>query len=95
MRRAAKVDRNQAEIVEALRKAGASIQVLSGVGHGFPDLLVARPGELALPMEVKMPGEDLTEMEQEWFANWGGRAAIVYSIDDALRLLTQANIHGV
>ena len=40
MRRAAKVDGNQAEIVSALRQVGAEVQSLASVGQGVPDLLV-------------------------------------------------------
>ena len=46
MRRAAKVDANQEQIVQALRACGATVQSLAGVGKGVPDLLVgirARP----------------------------------------------------
>ena len=40
MRQAAKVDDNQAAIVEALRSLGASVESLAAVGKGVPDLLV-------------------------------------------------------
>jgi hypothetical protein len=40
MRRAAKIDANQPQIVEALRKAGATVHSLAAVGNGIPDLLV-------------------------------------------------------
>ena len=52
MRRAARTDANQAEIVAALRKAGASVTSLAGVADGCPDLLVGRAGQTLL-MEVK------------------------------------------
>ena len=47
MRRAARIDRNQSEIVEALRKLGASVQPLHGAHDGIPDLLVV-PGRKLL-----------------------------------------------
>ena len=43
MRRAA-VDANQAEIVKALRKVGATVQPLHRVGQGCPDLAVGHGG---------------------------------------------------
>jgi hypothetical protein len=52
VRRAARTDRNQAEIVAALRAAGATVWVASGVGRGFPDLLVTHRDRLHL-LEVK------------------------------------------
>ncbi len=44
MRRAANVDRNQPEIVAALRAAGATVEYLHAVGGGCPDLLVGYRG---------------------------------------------------
>jgi len=35
---ARKVDVNQAEMVETLRKAGADVYILSSVGKGIPEL---------------------------------------------------------
>lgn len=90
MRRAAKVDRNQAEIVAALRKAGYAVQILSMVGQGIPDILVGVPtgkadgSNVNLLMEIKMPGETLTPDEAEWHAAWRGQVAIVTSAEEAL-----------
>ena len=44
MRRAAKIDANQTEIVKALRQVGASVQSLASTGKGCPDLLVGFRG---------------------------------------------------
>ena len=44
MRRAAKIDDNQAVIVKALRKAGCEVMSLAAIGNGCPDLLVYRGG---------------------------------------------------
>ena len=52
MRYAAKIDSNQNEVVNALRKAGASVQSLAALGKGVPDLLVAIRG-VNLLMEIK------------------------------------------
>ena len=52
MRRAARADSNQAEIVDALRKVGASVQPIHTVGGGVPDLLVGFRGQNYL-FEVK------------------------------------------
>jgi hypothetical protein len=90
--RAAKIDRNQPEIVAALRKAGASVQSLAGVGQGVPDLLVGYMGKTAL-LEVKdglkvKSKQKLTEDQKPWHANWrGGTLATVDGIDAALRVL--------
>lgn len=39
-----RVDRNQPEIVEALRKVGASVGHTHAVGQGFPDVVVGVQG---------------------------------------------------
>lgn len=52
MRRAAKVDGNHSEVVDALRRAGIAVRSMAGVGQGFPDLLCAFRDTLVL-LEVK------------------------------------------
>lgn len=90
--RAAKIDRNQPEIVAALRKAGASVQSLAGVGVGCPDLLVGFANRTAL-IEIKdgtkvKSAQKLTECQVGWHANWrGGTLATVDGVDAALTVL--------
>ena len=91
MRRAAKVDRNQSEIVDALRKAGATVTPLHAVGKGCPDLLVGWRGDNFL-MEVKdgdLPpsARKLTPDQQTYHALWGGQIVIVTSVEEALNAL--------
>lgn len=83
---ARKVDGNQAEIVQALRKAGATVYCAHAVGHGFPDLVIAFR-ERVLLAEVKMPKGKLTSAERKWHAEWPIPVPILRSIDDALRML--------
>lgn len=94
MRRAARVDTNQADIVEALRKAGARVQDTSRLGGGYPDLTVGYRGQTLL-MEVKRPGgsieKKLTEQQREWISRWcGGKVWLVSSVDEALSALEQS-----
>lgn len=92
MRRAAKIDRNQPEIVQALRQAGATVQSLAAVGAGVPDLLVGFQGKTAL-IEVKDSAKPpsarcLTDDQLQWHALWrGGTLAVVCDVDSALRVL--------
>ena len=92
MRRAAKIDANQTQVVESLRAAGATVQSLAAVGQGVPDLLVGFRGQTVL-MEIKdgrkPPSERrLTEDQLKWHGAWqGGPVAIVDGIDAALRIL--------
>ena len=82
----AKVDANQAEIVNMLRDIGASVLVLSRVGQGCPDLAVGFRG-VTYFLEVKTDKGKLTPAEQEFFDSWEGRAAVVRSPDDALKAI--------
>ena len=92
MRRAAKIDANQTQVVEALRAAGATVQSLAAVGQGVPDLLVGFQSKTML-MEVKdgrkPPSQrQLTEDQLKWHGAWrGGPVAIVDGPDAALRML--------
>lgn len=86
MRRAAKVDRNQGDIVEMLRAVGASVESLARVGAGVPDLLVGFRGQNWL-LEVKVGKGALTEDQQEWHPAWRGQVAVVRSADEALRVI--------
>jgi Holliday junction resolvase len=92
MRRAARIDANQEQVVSALRAAGATVQSLAGVGVGVPDLLVGYQGKTLL-LEVKdgkkPPSERrLTEDQVRWHGAWrGGPLAVVDGVDAALRVL--------
>jgi hypothetical protein len=83
---AAKVDRNQAEIVAALRQVGATVQHLHTVGQGCPDLLVGFRGVNYL-LEVKSSGGCFTPDEQAWHQAWSGEIHIVYSARAALQVI--------
>lgn len=91
MRYANRIDANQNKIVDALRKAGAVVRIISQ-GDGIPDLLVGYRGYTIL-MEVKdgdkVPSaRKLTEAEQKFFDDWrGGMLTIVNSVDEALETL--------
>ena len=91
MRYANRIDANQNMIVDALRKAGAVVRIISQ-GDGIPDLLVGYKGYTIL-MEVKdgdkVPSaRKLTEPEQKFFDDWrGGMLAVVNSVEEALEIL--------
>jgi len=91
MRYANRIDANQNKIVDALRKAGAVVRIISQ-GDGIPDLLVGYNGFTIL-MEVKdgdkVPSaRKLTEAEQKFFNDWrGGLLVIVNSVEEALETL--------
>jgi hypothetical protein len=86
MRRAARRDANEDEIVEALKAAGAKVRRLD-----FIDLLVGFRRRNYL-LEVKNPkrkGKDMAHrMKQaQWRAEWPGQAAEVTTVEEALAVL--------
>jgi hypothetical protein len=90
---AKRIDANQPEIVDALRRVGAVVQSLAELGRGCPDLLVAFRGDNYL-MEVKdgskpPSARQLTADEAAWHGRWkrAGQVEIVESVNDALRVI--------
>jgi len=84
MRYAARVDANQAEIVKALRDAGAYVWII-----GLPvDLLVGYNSHTFL-VEIKDgPKKRLTKLQQDFFENWaGGTLARIDGPEAALRMI--------
>jgi Holliday junction resolvase len=79
MRRAAKIDANQTDLVEAFRRLGCSVLSLAAVGKGVPDLLVATRGITWL-VEVKMPKGKETPDQVDFATNWQGCRAIVRDV---------------
>ena len=89
---AKRTDHNQALIVEALRTAGCSVQILAGIGFGCPDLLCGFH-EKNILFEIKNlqgRGDRLTPAETDWIKNWKGQIAIVYDAQQALSVLYDA-----
>jgi hypothetical protein len=84
MRYAARVDANQAQVVSALRAAGAYVWII-----GLPvDLLVGYNNQTYL-VEIKDgPKKGLTRLQQDFFGNWcGGNLHRIDGPDDALRMI--------
>lgn len=90
MRYAARVDSTQAEIVKALRAAGAYVWII-----GLPvDLLIGFQGKTAL-VEVKVlvgvkkrKQSAFTALQAAFMREWtGGTVATVTDVEGALRLL--------
>jgi hypothetical protein len=83
-----RTDANQAAIVRAFRALGWSVQDLSLVGRGCPDLAVARNGK-NLFVEVKQPKADLTDDEAIWHEEWRGPVVIVRTVEDVAKLTAE------
>jgi hypothetical protein len=89
---AAKVDANQAAIVQVLRDCGLEVELTHRLGKGFPDIVVGgynrRLDQLAnLLVEIKVPGkeDDLTADEVKWHARWRGPKLIASSAESVLQ----------
>ena len=84
IRRAARVDANQAQIVSALRAAGAYVWII-----GLPvDLLVGYEGQTWL-VEIKDGHKkSLTRLQQDFFGKWcGGKLFRIDNAEEALRMI--------
>ncbi len=78
------VDVNQAEIVAALRACGYRVLTMHAVGGGFPDLIVAKAGNVWL-LEVKAATGRLTPAQERFIETWSGPSVhVVRSIAEAL-----------
>lgn len=87
MRVRAKVDRNQPEIVAALRKAGAVVHCTHQLGKGFPDLFCNYRGRI-FGFEVKDPMQNPaarkpTPDQVAWLENWNRCGETVFVIETA------------
>jgi hypothetical protein len=88
---ARKTDDNQSKIVEALRSIGATVQILSAVGHGCPDIAVGIFRRNYF-FEIKNPdqpksAQSLTADEAIWHNGWKGRVAIIRNVEEALEAI--------
>jgi hypothetical protein len=90
VRHAARVDKNQSEIVACLRDAGATVWII-----GLPvDLLIGYNGKTALA-EVKIlqgkkkpKAAGYTDLQVQFMQSWnGGTVATLTDVESAIRLL--------
>ena len=94
IRRAARVDANQSEIVYTLRQMGCSVVSLAAVGKGVTDLLVGVSGKNLL-IEVKDGSRSpskrkLTPDQMIFHAEWRGQIAKAESVDEAISIVNEA-----
>lgn len=90
MRRAAKTDTNQGEIVNGLRSIFGPECVFdaSGMGKGFPDLVIGVRGKTLL-MEVKTKTGKLTTDQIIFHKLWDGQIAVVTTLEEALQVIAK------
>jgi len=96
-----RTDANQQAIVKLLRRCYASVQVLSGVGKGVPDILIG--ASLPCPhCGCRFPQNRLAEVkdgakvpsarrftpaEAKWHQEWKGQKCVIESEAQALELI--------
>lgn len=86
-----RVDANQREIVEGLRKVGATVEHLHTIGKGCPDILVGykrwNGRHMNYLMEIKHGKGQLTPDEHDWHEKWNGQVAVVRTVREALGII--------
>jgi len=91
-RRVMRHDANHKTIVDALRKCGAKVLDLSGIGSDCPDVLIAFRGRLILA-EIKNPDnwygkKGLTPGQRKFADGWADTPVmVILTVDDALRAI--------
>lgn len=88
MYRAAKRDKNEREIIDALLKIGCTVQQLDDAY--VPDLLVgyitSTGDKINILMEVKNKKGTLKKGQIAWHESWKGQVAVVRTVEEALDL---------
>lgn len=84
-------DATQDPIVAALVAVGATVQDLSRIGGGVPDLLVGYHGANYL-IEVKSPTgvkhqTGLRATQVDWHSKWTGQVSVANSPEQALEII--------
>ncbi len=93
VRRAAKIDANQPEIVKAFRQLGASVAITSSAHDGMTDIIVGLGG-LTVLVEIKDGSKPpskrkLTPDQVAFHGNWQGAITVVETIDQAIELVAR------
>lgn len=91
VRRAARVDANQPEVVAAFRDEGCTVAITSAAGEGFPDIVVGLDGVNAL-VEIKdgckpPSARRLTPEQVTFHSSWAGWVEVVVDTDQARALV--------
>ena len=93
MRRAARIDENQPEVVETFEKMGASVLHTHQLGQGAPDIVIGYKNKNVL-IEIKDSKKPpskrrLTPDEEKFHKLWKGDIRVVESADDAANIIRE------
>lgn len=91
--RAAKVDANQGELVDVMRRMGASVVITSVAGDGFPDTVVGWGG-ISVLAEIKdgakVPSKrKLTEDQKKFHEEHKGAVTVIETVEQAVSLVNR------
>jgi len=90
-RLAARVDRNQPEIVDAFKRLGCSVLIISQLKK-CADLVISKRKTAIIEIKdgsLPPSARRLTKDEQEFRDSWKGPYFIVESLDDVLRVVKE------
>jgi hypothetical protein len=93
---ARRTDNNQPAIIQALRDIGCSVQDLSQLGRGCPDILIGFH-MMNFLLEIKNCEDRaprLTECEQRWIKSWAGQVAVVTNVADAIAIIQDGELEA-
>ncbi len=93
--RAKRVDNNQADVVKALERCGVQVFDTSGMGFGFPDLVLGFRGKTYLA-EVKNGDTawTFTPAQKRFHAEWNGDRPLIFtSVDDVALWIKRSASH--
>lgn len=95
LRRAARIDANQPEIIQAFELAGATVAIIKEP----VDIAIGYMG-LTVMVEIKdgskpPSGRKHTNQQKKFFATWRGAKATVDSIDAAMQLMEELRIKAI
>ena len=86
-----RVDSNQREVVEGLRRLGVSVWCTHESGKGAPDIVAGSLGKnylFEIKDEAKPPSQQkLTEDEMSFHNNWRGQIAVVHNLEEARAII--------
>lgn len=86
-----RVDDNQKQVVQNLRKCGYSVAILSNVGKGVPDILVGAKGRnylFELKDGDKVPSQrKLTPDEIKFFDQWKGQVEVAHTAEEIIEII--------
>ena len=86
-----RIDGNQRACVDAMRAAGSLVLITASVGMGVPDCFATNRAGRWIAIEIKQPGEGLTEAEAIIHARSAEHdcpICVVYTIDEAIAQVT-------